>query len=116
VWGAKTGRRSLEGISAAFSFDRTVFVTDEEGEALAREYFADFPRSPYLSFELVLFDGDGCRPLLEYKTGRAAGFATSAWNLYFGLMTITESMEPFPSSSVAEFAGSFSPTPSTRNL
>ena len=36
--------------------------------------------------------------------------------VYFGLMTITESMWPFPSSSVAELVGSFSPTPSTRNL
>jgi hypothetical protein len=38
------------------------------------------------------------------------------WKRYFGLITITESMWPYPSSSVAEFAGSFSPTPSTRNL
>ena len=37
-------------------------------------------------------------------------------NLYFGLMTITESIWPFPSSSVAELVGSLSPTPSTRNL
>src|SRR5207248_737266 len=37
-------------------------------------------------------------------------------DVYFGLMTITESMWPFPSSSVAELAGSFIPTPSIRNL
>jgi hypothetical protein len=37
-------------------------------------------------------------------------------NVYFGLMTITESMSPLPSASVDELFGSSSPTPSTRNL
>jgi hypothetical protein len=37
-------------------------------------------------------------------------------NVYFGLITITESVCPFPLSSVAELVGSFSPTPSIRNL
>ena len=44
------------------------------------------------------------------------GYQGEAANVYFGLMMITESIRPFPSSSVAKFAGSFSPTPSTRNL
>src|SRR5262245_56967379 len=35
-------------------------------------------------------------------------------NVYFGLMTITESGWPFPSSSVAGLVGSFRPIPSTR--
>ena len=35
---------------------------------------------------------------------------------YFGRITMTESVWPLPSSSVAELDGSISPSPSTRNL
>ena len=96
MWGAKTGRRSLEGISAAFSFDRTVFVTDEEGEALAREYFADFPRSfgvfgggPFYAGSQTnppkwgFFEGGGRGAFFGLEEGGGAGFATSAWKRLF---------------------------------
>jgi len=50
----------------------------------------------------------------ELPSGNSSRPSTEIF--YFGLITISESMLPFPSSSVRGLAGSFSPIPSTRNL
>lgn len=55
----------------------------------------------------------GPREFFPWQVGNES---EGVWNVYFGLMTITESIWPLPSSSVAELAGSISPTPSIRNL
>lgn len=60
-----------------------------------------------------LISGVGPREFFLWQVGNES---EGVWNVYFGLMTITESMWPLPSSSVAELVGSFTPTPSTRNL
>ena len=43
-------------------------------------------------------------------------WSCDCWKRYFGLIIITESAWPVPSSWVAGLDGSISPTPSTRNL
>jgi hypothetical protein len=45
----------------------------------------------------------------------ASNHSDASQRFYFGLMTITESVCPLPSSAVAELFGSISPSPSTRN-
>lgn len=59
--------------------------------------------------------GDGTYPQ-AVNIQKSSGLTILFLDVYFGLMTITESVRPFPSFSVAEFMGSFSPIPSTRNL
>ena len=62
-----------------------------------------------------LYSSEDKRPRREHPEVRRS-HDRNFLDVYFGLMTITESVRPLPSSSVAELVGSFRPIPSTRNL
>lgn len=63
----------------------------------------------------TVFGEKRVRPEFVRDVERYASDSRSG-NVYFGLMTITESVSPLRSTSVAELFGSSSPSPSIRNL
>jgi len=82
-----------------------------------RSIMFSYPRVPPPATELVPVGTAVCLlPSLHGSPPSAFCLLLSAPSIYPGLITITESVWPFSSASVAGLVGSSSPTPSTRNL